>query len=163
LEGETVVPDGIYIDVAAMYLRTCALTEAGELSCWGNGSHREPYPQPTLEEGPFVSLYAEYSDVCALRADGSASCSSVYSLPEWTIPPDVPLKQISMGSSSTFYSAVGLDFEGYAHPWLDFEEYFPGPVDVPFLIYAQGDGAACGITLESDIHCYGGYLDHAIP
>jgi hypothetical protein len=162
--GETQVPEGSYIDLVALYLRTCALTQAGKVVCWGDGSYWDNLPPIQLESGPFVSLYAEYSDICALRADGSASCSAVYSEPEWTRPPTIPLKQISLGSSYTVFWGMGLDLDGYAHPWPGFEEHFPAPTDVPFKMYAQGFQDGCGITMAGELHCYGDDLtDEDIP
>lgn len=60
-----------FLSVAAGGSHTCAVSAAGELSCWGDDSSGQ---LDGLPSGEFVSVSAGRSHSCAIRADGSLAC-----------------------------------------------------------------------------------------
>jgi alpha-tubulin suppressor-like RCC1 family protein len=64
--------------LSAGYGRTCAITTAGSVSCWGNWydradwSHRHPHPIPGTEGATAVRVYQDHG--CAILRDQSVRC-----------------------------------------------------------------------------------------
>jgi hypothetical protein len=64
-------PPPKFISVAAGGTHTCAVSAAGELSCWGDDSAGQLDEIPA---GEFVSVSAGGSHSCAIRADSALAC-----------------------------------------------------------------------------------------
>jgi alpha-tubulin suppressor-like RCC1 family protein len=60
-----------FLSVAAGGAHTCAVSAAGELSCWGDDSAGQLDDIPS---GEFVSVSAGRSHSCAIRADSTLAC-----------------------------------------------------------------------------------------
>ncbi len=66
--GQVVNPSGAWLDVATSYDSTCALDDAGEITCWGN------WDASVLPAGPFTDLSMSDQMGCAWDASSSLTC-----------------------------------------------------------------------------------------
>ena len=66
--GQFVSPAGAWLDVAASYYSTCAVSDAGEISCWGD------WDGASLPTGPFERLSISDSMGCAWDSASAISC-----------------------------------------------------------------------------------------
>jgi alpha-tubulin suppressor-like RCC1 family protein len=174
--------------VAAGWYHTCALTVGGQVYCWGNNyggmlgdGTQTDHLQPALVQGlggPVISIDADYTDSCAVLADGRKECwgSNNYGqLGDGTtitraLPVDTildPAMQLSLGE----YHSCGALPDGTVQCWGDTTGGAAGlPVDqtatptvtptpVPGVstakVVSAGAGMTCALLEDSTVSCWG--------
>ena len=99
------------MDVALGGSAGCALTAAGEITCWGSSA----YPPPT--DGPYTRIFGGSLDFCALDRAGQATCWGEYAQ-TWSLPApptDDGWSELSLGS----LFGCGLAPDGSVHCGCD--------------------------------------------
>ena len=125
--GVPEVPPSPFVELALGRGWTCARTQRGAVSCWGEsqGLHPEPFPSPNLVDlGAAVRISGALDDVCALIDDGTVRCwgentagqlgiDPAQSAPDWIVPtpqvvPNLPSGIVKL-STASFSCVIGQD------------------------------------------------------
>jgi alpha-tubulin suppressor-like RCC1 family protein len=93
----------------------CALTNAGDLTCWGQ------YAPLTNGRGPFTDVAVGSDHVCALRTDRTIKC---FGDSESAKPPPGTFRAITAAPGHT----CGISMDGSMHCWGATDEALPGKV-----------------------------------
>jgi hypothetical protein len=71
-------------DLAAWGRKVCALTQRGEVWCWGED---QPVPSAVVGVDRVVAMAVADSELCAERSDGGLTCWSADRRPRQVLPP----------------------------------------------------------------------------
>lgn len=127
------VDDETFVDVAAGYDHTCAVTEGGAAYCWGGSflvGFGESVPLPRRVQVPsrvrFAQIEAYHHTTCALAPEGQAYCWGdwIYDVGDDRMPVPIQVRSPVTGS-------------------------------VAFLTLTVGDRHACGVTGTGELYCWG--------
>lgn len=161
--------------VDAGYAVSCALSDHGELACWGldDGSvndHGGVTEAPTGET--FIDVSAGRNHACAQRPDGSLMCWGQNDYGQSDPPSGTTWTHLTVG----YRHACALDEQGLATCWgtepgdgndYEFGQVADTPVDLRFQRISAGQNHTCGITLAGELSCWGrgdlGQLDVPDP
>lgn len=160
--------DGVrFVDVALGYVHGCAVSEAGEVYCWGlldydNCGCESAYtPTPAKMELPTTDRFVRIAGgpgttTCALTEGGEAFCWT----PGTVEPTRANVNRALIALSVGINHACGLDKDGTPVCWVlprDFAS--PAVLDVPkrsFSAVAAGGDATCGIVADgTELVCWG--------
>jgi alpha-tubulin suppressor-like RCC1 family protein len=170
------------VQIAAGGMFTCALTENGELYCWGNGANgrfsddSEVNPTPVLVDGLDQNvdlIVAGDFHLCARTTSGEILCwGSLSSDREFTSRTPLVVKELT-GTVVAITAGGGhtcaLTVEDGVNCWGDnyFGQLGNGtdlsswePVDVigatdGVLKIASGSGHVCALTMDGGVKCWG--------
>ncbi len=132
--------------VSAGSSHTCAVTETGQVRCWGLNSSG----QTTVEPGQYVHVSSGGSHTCALTAQGAAKCWGASGLDQAQDKPG-PFMQIAVGSSHN----CALGVTGGAECWGSNGEGEAVNHTGPFIQISAGLAFTCALTLAGDASCWG--------
>ncbi len=125
-----------FLSVAAGGTHTCAVSAAGELSCWGDDSDGQ---LDGLPSGEFVSVSAGRSHSCAIRADGTLACWGDDSAGQLDSIPAGAFLAVTTGGahSCATASAGGIECwgdngDGQVQPLMIAEALEEGTVGTPY-------------------------------
>jgi len=146
--GEASPPAGIYTQVSTRGETACALSQAGEASCWGLWG----LPAPG---GPFVQVSAGNFTSCGLRPDGSLSCWG-YGGFGVASPPSGNFTQVSVGRGH----ACALKDNGTIACWgtdvFGRISNTPGaPTGRKFTQVSSGIVHSCALLDDGSAKCWG--------
>ena len=171
--------------IAAGGRHTCALTDGGSVTCWGDGQHDDaevhhtnvPVDVPGLENDVRLIAAGNFS-TCAVRDEGSVTCwGPNYApppgerLPDRFVPVDVSrlaagVSAITVGDAHSCVltgggaACWGGNSYGELGNGLTSDSRVPFPLDVAGLGsgvagIAVGAMHACALTAEGEVRCWG--------
>jgi len=171
------------VQIAAGGMFTCALTEGGNLYCWGNGSKgrfgegsMEVYPAPVLVDGfdqEIDLIVAGDFHLCVRTTSGEILCwGSLSSDREYTSRTPLVVKELTgkvVGMTAGGGHICALTIEDGVKCWGDnyFGQLGNGtylgswePVDVigatdGVLKVASGSGHVCALKMDGGVKCWG--------
>jgi len=146
--------DTLYIDVSSGTAHSCAITQAGDIRCWGLANNRR-LEAPTTEVG-FVSLDAAEAHTCAVDANTQVHCWGLNTNGQLEVP------EPNSGFLSVHTSAVascGLKESGETVCWTTEPNISSNIPDTPnFIDAVMGNGGAhvqsCGLAADGFIECW---------
>ena len=149
-----------YAKVSAASRYTCALADAGSITCWGVGNADLQVPVPSSDQD-FTDVAAGGSHACGLHKDGSVTCwpgfsedVAVYVDKGQTLPSsNGPFRALCAGAdhtcallrSSSRVECWGSDTQLQASP----------PGFRSFNSLACGPEVTCGLTSTGTVQCWG--------
>jgi hypothetical protein len=137
---------GEFVQVAASYRETCALTAGGSVTCWGRDSLAGP---PT---GTWANLTRSFSGFCASTSNGYVNCWG--GIDGYKGFEDFPEEQVleMVGGDNHF---CGLQVSGEAACFGDdTHRQATAPAGV-FVELGAAEDLSCGLTDEGGIECWG--------
>jgi hypothetical protein len=144
----------------------CGLSEAGDVSCWGDND----YGQTDAPSGLFKYIAAGLAHVCGVREDGSVDCWGSDDHGQAT-PPSGSFTQLASGDAHT----CGVKDDGSIACWgagqtdedCEGAAYDCGQADPPDELFRQvaSDGShSCGLKEDGSLACWGSNTaDKATP
>jgi alpha-tubulin suppressor-like RCC1 family protein/rubredoxin len=144
LTGEIVI--GGYIQVSAGAIHSCAITIAGEVSCWGD----DTFGQSSAPTGSFASVSAGGLHSCVMTDTGDVECWGDNNYGQ-TNTPGLSFNSVSAG----YYHTCGVTTSGDVECWggNSYGESTP-PAD-SFASVSAGGYHSCGVTITGDVKCWG--------
>lgn len=145
-DGETVAPQGKFIDVSAGSGLSCGIRTSGALFCWGSNSSGESQPP----SGSFKQVSAGGAFACALRNSGEIVCWGL-SRDGRTASPSGTFTLVTAGSQH----ACALDSSSKAHCWGNNTH---GQATAPtgtFKDISAGGDATCVLDTTGKATCWG--------
>ena len=125
--------------IGAGYFHTCSVTEAGEASCWGQGSHGQLGNGTNEVLSVLPVLVSGGHSFSALTVGGYHNCGV---------------------ATDGFVYCWGLNTQGELGDGSTNQRNVPVPViggDL-FSLIEPGNDATCGITRSGDSYCWGAFL-----
>ena len=149
------VDDGeLYSAVSAGSSHTCAITQSGEMRCWGINFVRQ-LDIPSVDVG-FVSLSASGNHTCAIDANTQVHCWGQNYAGQIDVPePNTGFVSIHTGDGSS----CGMKDTGELVCWtndIQITGTLPDNPNYTDLVLGQGGIAiqSCGLTQEGSIDCW---------
>ncbi|CAJ1425113.1 unnamed protein product, partial [Effrenium voratum] len=99
----------IFAQVACGAAHSCALSQDGEVHCWGSDEHERSSGAPV---GRFVAISASGGHSCALKADGTGACWGFNEYNQTDVP-DVLFRQLAPG----YLHTCGLNLQNETVCW----------------------------------------------
>ncbi|OLQ08944.1 Phosphoadenosine phosphosulfate reductase [Symbiodinium microadriaticum] len=136
--------------VAASSKATCAISQVGQLVCFGENEDDLP---PDL--GPVVAVAAGYGHTCAVKASGELVCFGGSRYGQCDVPPDLgPVVAVAAG----WYHTCAVKASGEL---VCFGQKYYGQCDVPLdlgpvVAVAAGYGHTCAVKASGELVCFGG-------
>jgi alpha-tubulin suppressor-like RCC1 family protein len=127
----------LWKDVDAGVSHTCAISEGGDLFCWGanargqigdGSTDNKSLPTPVTKAGPWASVSAGSEFSCAVHADGTLWCWGLNSSRQ-------------LGDATTMNTAVPVQEKTLAADWAS---------------VTAGSGFTCGVKVDGTRWCWGG-------
>jgi len=133
--GQLDAPAGSFQDIWSGGLTTCAIDDAGTLTCWGAGQAGDDptvlcdgfqihFGQGTPPDGSFVAVDVDYNHTCAIRSDGTLACWGAGTTDSCTLETDWNCRQSL-------------------------------PPDGVFVSVATGRTHSCAMTADHKVKCWG--------
>lgn len=122
--------------VDAGVTHTCAISEAGDLLCWGansrgqvgdNTTDNRSLPTPITKAGPWAAVSAGSEFTCAVHADGTLWCWGLNSTRQ-------------LGDATTMNSSIPVQEKTLATDWAS---------------VTAGSGFTCGVKTDGSRWCWG--------
>ena len=138
-----------FTEITAGWEHTCALTQIGDVYCWGANARGQlgngmagpdafsPTPVPVLSNLEFVAVSAGDWQTCALAADGQAHCWGYNNR-----------AQVGPAASDTCLGEDGSPFPCSTTP-------VPAAEAVSFAAIATGRDHTCGVAIDGATYCWG--------
>lgn len=158
LAGTAGAVPGRAIDLDSSYHHSCAVTDCGDIVCWGRNDHGQAIDR-IITSGWFINTPDAWTDVstgffhtCGVDETGDAYCwgNNTYGQLDLVLGSDV--MQVAAGGYHSCeligingeVFCTGYDLQGQASPPLDF-----------FFDISAGAYHTCGVRLSGDILCWG--------
>ena len=154
----------LYTEVASGDAHSCAITQAGDIRCWGLNNFGQSNNIPTSPV-PFTSLSAGANHTCALDMNGEAFCWGLNTNGQTDVPIDnSEFASIHAGALGT----CGLTATGNAECWGNDFVYTSTFIQrnswTDFVFPSEGGfSPACGLTTGGFIECWSTSQDLPIP
>ena len=153
-EEEVYLPpdDGtLYSSVSSGDAHSCAITQGGELRCWGMNNFGQ-LDAPTLAVD-FVSVASSEGHSCAIDANMQAHCWGLNTNGQTAVPePNAGFVSLELGA----IASCGSKESGETVCWSSAEGITANIPDNPAYsnLAVAGFGQACGLTQEGFIDCW---------
>lgn len=140
---------GLFVQVSAASHHACAVSDQGQLECWGGDESSGALRCPHLPGVVFTQVTVSDSHACALTTTGSVHCWGRNTHGEGNPPREVHFTTISCGARQ----CCGIALEGDLRCW--------GGIQVPaptgsFSTVSVGPGAtSCAVDVFGRLHCWG--------
>ncbi len=147
--------DTLYKAVASGGAHTCAITQAGDIRCWGLNNFGQSDNVPTSSVA-FTDLSAGENHTCALDANGQAYCWGLNTNGQTNVPVEnLVFDSIHTGAQG----ACGLLDTGVAECWstdFSYTSIFIATNNwTDFVFPSEGSSSpACGLTNDGFIDCW---------
>ena len=141
------------IDIAAGSESACAITESGDINCFGRISFG--LLNPPTAGAPYSSLSMSISHACAINSSNGIDCWGLADNDRLNPPPGT-YQQVSV----SVQQACAVDFDGGVACWGSNDQ---GTTDVPADLPAAmqvsaGFASSCALLLDGSTQCWGRLL-----
>ncbi|CAE7841557.1 Herc4 [Symbiodinium necroappetens] len=138
--------------VAAGELATCAISEAGQLVCFGNNDYVQCDVPPDL--GPVVAVAAGARHTCAVKASGELVCFGHNGRGQCDVPPDLaPVVAVAAGRYHTCAVKVSGELVCFGND--DCGRCDVPPDLGPVVAVAAGGHHTCAVKASGELVCFG--------
>ncbi|GMH51999.1 hypothetical protein TL16_g05285 [Triparma laevis f. inornata] len=183
--GQATPPSGIYVQVSAGYMHSCAVGIDEQVKCWGKNVGQVPaglFSQVSAGEfhscgvmkdgsvkcwganhwgegkpngGDFVQVSCGNGSTCGLRGNGLVECWGRNDKGQLNAPEGKVFKQIS---SSLNFHACGLEYEsGDVSCWGWNHREQSDSRTGPFIQVSAGSMSTCAIKEDQTVKCWGAH------
>lgn len=147
--------DTRYTQVVSGGAHTCAITQAGEIRCWGLNSFGQSDDIPTSSVA-FTALSAGENHTCALDANGQVYCWGLNTNNQLNVPAD---NQGFVSIHTGALGSCGIRASGFAECWSTDSAYTIQRISAntwtDFVFPTEGNfSPACGLTNDGLIDCW---------
>jgi hypothetical protein len=131
--------------IATHTRRAYALSEAGEVSQWG-----EPIPDPLAADGPVARISVGREHMCVLRPSGQLACWGEQRERQAS-PPDGTFVALTSGTEHS----CALTEAGEPICWGRHDSRIDPPDGLRLTTLSASDRHTCGLDAQGQVHCWG--------